>query len=146
MDAQIINSLDIKDIVRTTFNSEFYKQVNQLYSTYDGRVFTSIMEADLHRDGKLKPDSKPLDNPTIRFWSREDFDKSEDLSFDEALLEEATISLIKMQDSCKRFDFEFIDSMIDDEVILTRINPDPQIARELLLAIKEFGLKIKSIK
>jgi hypothetical protein len=50
------------------FESSLGQQCNELYSTSDDRVFIRYGEAMRHSEGKLDPDTKPLDDKTIIEW------------------------------------------------------------------------------
>lgn len=50
------------------FKTSLGEQCDELYSTSDDRVFIRFTEADLHRQGKLDENTKPLEDQTIQIW------------------------------------------------------------------------------
>lgn len=59
------------------FSTGMGVQLSELFSTSDGRCFIRWEEANLHRQGKLDPDTQPLEDQEIKEWY-----PSDDLVYD----------------------------------------------------------------
>ena len=53
------------------FIADLGKQLDTLYSTSDDRVFIRYEEAKLHTEGKLDPNTLPLEDEKIIQWFEE---------------------------------------------------------------------------
>lgn len=54
--------------INKIFQGSLGQQCSELFTTSDDRVFIRHEEAELHTQGKLDPDTKPLDDQTIKVW------------------------------------------------------------------------------
>lgn len=58
----------IEEKIFSAFNSSLGQQCNSLFSTTDKRIFIRLQEAMDHAEGKLDPNTKPLEDKTILEW------------------------------------------------------------------------------